>query len=177
MEKRVFIGIFVSPELKRKILGFKNKYRDLPVRWMIEEKLHLTLIPPMQLNDNEIVEMIKKLQTLKGKMGQIEIKFSHVSLGPNPRRPRLIWLEGEPNQKLIELKNEITQILGLRAEGRPFRPHLTIARFKLRDYFDFSTKNLSEKIGWFFAAESIYIIESKRLPDGAEYTILDKITL
>lgn len=177
MKKRVFIGIFISPKLKRKFLGFRNKYQDLPVRWIAEKNLHLTLIPPIELDDNEIVVMIEKLQTLKEKVGQIKIKFNRLSLGPNLRRPRLIWLGGEPNQKLIELKNKLIQILDLRAEGRPFQPHLTIARFKLGDYLNFPIKNLSEKINWLFTTESICVIESRCLPNGAEYTILETIQL
>lgn len=177
MKKRIFIGIFISQELRTKILQLENNYRDLPVRWVKEENLHLTLIPPMQLDDNEVVKAVEKLQTFKNKVGPVEIRFNRISLGPNPRRPRLIWLGGEPNQKLIELKNKLTQILGLRAESRSFRPHLTITRFKPKDYANFPIKDLCEEIDWKETAESFSIIQSECLESGARYTVLEKIRL
>lgn len=177
MEKRVFVGIFASLKLKRKVFALRRKFYHLPVRWIPDENLHLTLIPPLELDDKGIVEMIEKSQTLEGKIGQIKIKFNRLSFGPNPRRPRLIWIEGKSNQKLVELKNRITRILGLRAEGRLFKPHLTIARFKPKDYFNFPTKDLDEKISWSFLAESICVIQSECLEEGARYTNLSEIKL
>lgn len=172
MKKRVFIGIFASPELKRKIFDLKNKFKDLPVRWMRDENLHLTLLPPIYLDDKQIVEMLEKLKLLENKIGEFEIQFNRVSLGPTLRRPRLIWAEGEENQKLDGLKRQITQILDYHQDKRPFLPHLTLARFKPKN-----PVIINEKVDWQEVAISFSIIQSECLEKGAVYIPLATIDL
>jgi 2'-5' RNA ligase len=173
--KRIFVAINISDRLKKKISIFRQKYNNLPVRWIVDENLHLTLMPPIELNDNQIVVMIEKLKTLEAKIGIIKINFNLIALGPNPRKPRIIWAEGEKNQQLLVLKNKINEILSFNSDRRLFRPHLTLARFRPKDYFSFPFKNLSEKINWREDAISFSIIQSERMAKGAVYTILDTI--
>lgn len=177
MKKRIFAAINISDNLKKEIAEFRQKFNNLPVRWMRDENLHLTLIPPQGLSDNEIVDWIERLKKIEGKFGPIEIEFEKICLGPNPRRPRLIWLEGEENPKLEELRNKMTQILGIREIKEKFKIHLTLARFRPRDFARFSIKNLSEKTDWADTAKSISVIQSECLRDGARYTNLAEIEL
>lgn len=172
MKKRIFLGIRISDKLKNKIAEFRQKYKNLPVRWMREENFHLTIIAPMELDDNEMVEMIEKLKKIEDEFGPIEIEFDKICFGPNLRRPRLIWVESKPNQKLVKLKNKITQILGLRIESRLSRPHLTIARFKPRDLV-----KINKPISWQEEADSFAIVQSKCLENGAVYINLAEIKL
>lgn len=172
MKKRVFIGIFASPRLKRKIFDFRHRFNDLPVRWIVEENLHLTLIPPLELSDNEIVEMIEKLEEITGEFESVEIEFDRVCFGPNLRRPRLIWAEGKENFKLKSLKNTITDILGRNIDKRPFRPHLTLARFRPG-----SSIMINQKIDWQETAKSFCVIQSECLASRARYTNLAEIKL
>lgn len=177
MKKRIFIAINISAELKREILKFKETIK-LPVRWLIEENLHITLWPPIDLDDNQIVAMIEKLKELEGIFGPIKIEFKRVTFGPNPINPRLIWAEGIDNLKLTELKNKITHKLGYnQKDRRPFRPHLTLARFRPRDYQTFIQKRLDEEVNWSLTADSFAIIQSELKSGGAVYTILDTIQL
>lgn len=117
--KRIFVAINISDRLKKKVSIFHQKYNNLPVRWIPDENLHLTLMPPTELDDNEMVKMIEKLKKIEGELGFIEVKFDQVCLGPDLRRPRLIWAKCEENSKLESLKNRMTDILGLRRGGRP----------------------------------------------------------
>lgn len=172
MKKRIFLGINVSNELKAKIAKFREKYQDLPVRWMADENLHLTLIPPLELADNEIVEMIEKLEEIEGEFGRIEIEFNKVCFGPDLRRPRLIWAGGEENLKLESLKNRITEILGLRPQKRISKPHLTLARFK-----PMVLVKINKPISWQEKADSFSIVQSECLENGAVYTNLAEIKL
>lgn len=177
MKKRIFIAINISDNLKEEIKKFRQKYNDLPVRWMPDENLHLTLMPPTEFDDNEMVKMIEKLKKIEGELGFIEVKFDQACLGPDLRRPRLIWVKCEENSKLESLKNRMTDILGLRRVGRPNSFHLTIARFKPRDYANFKIKNLCEEVDWTEIAKSFNIIQSECLSERARYTKLAEIKL
>jgi 2'-5' RNA ligase len=187
MKKRIFVAINISDNLKNEIKKFRQKYNSLPVRWMPDENLHLTLMPPTEFVDNEMVKMIEKFQpeadrplaekNPEWKTGAIKISFNRVSFGPDLRRPRLIWVKCEENSKLESLKNRMTDILGLRRVGRPNSFHLTIARFKPRDYANFRIKDLCEEVDWTEIAKSFNIIQSECLPEGARYTKLAEIKL
>lgn len=48
---RLFIGIKVSQQLRNKIQTYREKHRDLPVRWIKERNLHITLVPPGKEED------------------------------------------------------------------------------------------------------------------------------
>ncbi|MCX6811451.1 MAG: RNA 2',3'-cyclic phosphodiesterase [Candidatus Berkelbacteria bacterium] len=178
MKKRIFIAINISDNLKKEIKKFRQKYNSLPVRWMPDENLHLTLMPPTEFDDNQIVAIIEKLKELEGVFGPIRIEFQRVTFGPNPIHPRLIWAEGADNPKLAELKNKITQKLGYnQKDKRPFRPHLTLARFRSQDYQIFLQKRLDKEVDWSLTADSFSIIQSELKSDGAVYTKLDEIDL
>src|SRR5262249_8764594 len=52
---------------------------------------------------------------------------------PNPHSPRVFWagVEGHPGlAELAAATDRVLDPLGLKPEGRPFKPHLTLARIK-----------------------------------------------
>jgi 2'-5' RNA ligase len=61
------------------------------------------------------------------------MRLGGVSVFPNLRRPRLIWVGIAPTPKLELLQNDIEEAcsaLGVAVEGKPFRPHLTVGRLR-----------------------------------------------
>jgi 2'-5' RNA ligase len=128
---RVFIGIKIGEELQKKILEWEKYYKNLPVRWLAPENLHITLIPPWEEN---IIEKAKgKLESIK--KGKFEIVFDKISFGPDSRYPRLIW-----------------------AEGNLF--HLTLARFDPKKFKDFPIKKLNEKVDWQEKVSEVCLFQS-----------------
>ena len=52
---------------------------------------------------------------------------------PNFRKPRVVWAGVDPDPRLELLQHDLEArcaALGYEVEGRPFRPHLTLARVK-----------------------------------------------
>jgi 2'-5' RNA ligase len=52
---------------------------------------------------------------------------------PNQRHPKILWLGIQPEHELIDLYDRLSKelgSLGLKLDPRPYRPHLTIGRFK-----------------------------------------------
>jgi 2'-5' RNA ligase len=176
MKKRIFVAVPISEELQEEILEWEKNYRRLPVRWIAGKNLHVTLIPPWESEEAEKVSMI--LKTLEGKIGEsFEIVFERVCYGPRKEEPRLIWAEGKAPKEIQDLKTRVENILGQRPDGRPFKLHLTLARFNSRDFVKFPIKNLDEEVFWRQEVKSFVLMESRLLPEGAEYEVLEEIKL
>lgn len=174
MKRRLFVGIKISEELQEKILSWeKSWWEKLTVRWLTPKNLHLTLIPPWY--EEDIGQTKSNLTEIQGKISPFEIEFNKVTLGPNPKNPRLIWAEGQTPPEIIKLKNLLNELLHQKSEKRPFQLHLTLARFKPQDFRFFTVKRLDEKISWGQEVNLINLFEAHLSLTGAEYEILGEI--
>jgi 2'-5' RNA ligase len=62
-----------------------------------------------------------------------DMQLSGVGAFPNFRRPRVVWMgvEAEPRLELLHHDVEVAAAdAGYEVEGRPFRPHVTLARVR-----------------------------------------------
>jgi RNA 2',3'-cyclic 3'-phosphodiesterase len=174
--KRIFVGIKISGDLASEIAFWQKRYRKkLNVRWISRKNLHITLIPPWY--ENDIAAVFDKLDGVRPGFYPIKVSFQKVTFGPNPKVPRLIWVEGEASQKIYELKSGIEKLMGVSPEKRGFKLHLTLARFKEKDFGSFSLKKLDDKVLWKMNAGSFQVFESILSPLGAEYKVLREISL
>ncbi len=156
------------------ILAWEKTFHGLPVRWIAPKNLHITLIPPWE--EENIERVIDTLKTVSG-FGASEVQFRRVSYGPNPRSPRLIWAEGQTPPALLALKKQLEPLLGQKPQRRDFFLHLTLARFRQEEFYDFPLKKLNERTNWIDQASSLVLMESHLLPDGADYEVITTITL
>jgi 2'-5' RNA ligase len=175
MKKRIFVAVKISPELQEAILEWERNYNRLPVRWLAGKNLHVTLVPPREENDENIEKTKSVLKTFEGKIGQFEIEFNKVEYGPHSQEPRLIWAEGKSPKILVDFKEKLELLLDHKSDYRPWLMHLTLARFHPKDFVRFPIKNLDEKVHWLETVNSFVLMESRLLPDGAEYKILSRI--
>ena len=54
MKRRVFVAIPVPERVRLKIAAWQRAHADIPVRWTKPENLHITVIPPWYVNEDEI---------------------------------------------------------------------------------------------------------------------------
>ncbi len=174
--KRIFVAISISEELQNQAFDFRRSHQNIPVRWLSGKNLHITLIPPWYTDDiNSVKEVLHEINEIKGEAAAFELRFQKISFGPSFREPRLIWAEGETPQEIPSLIHNLQKILNQKDENRPFRLHLTLARFHTEDFMSFPTKELNEKIDWREKVSSIVLMESHLSPKGADYEVLEEI--
>lgn len=172
MEHRVFIAVALSEDLKQKIVDWEQS-ADLPVRWIIPENLHITLLPPWQETDlKNTIKLFKGLE----KLPKVDLACLNISYGPDPQDPRLIWINCEPSPALETIKNQIESIFPSPRENRKYIPHITLARFPHRKQKRLLESPLDVPFSWEEQIKSIQLIESKLLPEGAKYQILETIS-
>lgn len=174
MEKRIFIGIEASQNIKNQVSKVKNNYRDIPLlRWIKDRNLHITLLPPWY--EENLEEIRKKLKNIKSEFKPFTLKFSELKLGPTSKSPRLIWAEGETSEELNKLQRLLEKSFKKLPEKREFKLHLTLARFKFDNFAEDQRPNIYEKILWIQKVNSITLFESVLRPSGAEYIVISRI--
>jgi len=175
MTKRLFVALLTAPTLQKEILGWQERFANLPVRWLAGKNLHITLVPPWYEQDDASV--IAKLEKLRGKQKPFALRFEKVTFGPDPRQPRLVWAEGQTPRELIELKTDIGKALAQKSDSRQFLLHLTLARFRPENFLSFPIKKLNEKVSWREEIKSFVLMESHLSSQGADYETLAEMVL
>ena len=87
---RVFIGIKVSKQLQKKVREWRKIHADLPVRWIKDRNLHMTLVPPWY--EDDVAKAVRKLHAVPFKkhiitFDRVGINFKH----------KVIWI-GKPTE-------------------------------------------------------------------------------
>ncbi len=176
---RLFVALEIPEAVRRSLADLIAKLRPVApsARWVRAEGMHLTLkfighVPP------------EKLEPIRGALDTIrvdaaaEICFRGLGFFPSERRPRVLWAGMEATPNLAQLAADVEsrlEPLGITREQRPFKPHLTLARFpeprpapKLLEaivplrHAEFGEMQTSE----------FHLFESRLKPTGAEYTVL-----
>jgi RNA 2',3'-cyclic 3'-phosphodiesterase len=101
--------------------------------WVRLEKLHLT----MKFLGDVHAEDVERLAVAAGGVAAghrpFELTLGGVGAFPNFRRARVVWMgvESEPRLELLHHDLELAcRDAGFEVEGRPFRPHITLARIR-----------------------------------------------
>jgi 2'-5' RNA ligase len=87
------------------------------VRPIAKGDIHLTLVPPW--NEHAVPNAIEKLRRTADKSYGFRLRFGHVGYGPNPKWPRLLWVECDACNELIILHSALHLL-----------PHVTLARIR-----------------------------------------------
>jgi 2'-5' RNA ligase len=100
------------------------------VRWIARDHLHLTLRFIGALTGAQSHALRRDWGGLAPVLPLAAV--NRIAFWPNPRRPRVLVLELDKEPALAALLERIDALLsvaGLPTQTRPFRPHLTLARF------------------------------------------------
>lgn len=175
---RLFLAINFAPDVRRDILDATAPLRETApeASWVDEPRLHLTLKFLGEQPAERLDEISAALSGVAAAHRSIVMGVGGVGAFPNFRRARIVWLGVEQDPRLELLHHDIElayEALEFELEGRPFRPHLTLARLKHRlpeeqlrklsraaKRVDFRTE---------CDVQSIDLMQSELLPAGASY--------
>jgi 2'-5' RNA ligase len=188
MRKRIFIAINLPEKIKKELISFKEKYLELPARWVKKENLHITLAFLGYVKDEDIPKIIEISKNVASKHGPFSIKIVKVSYGPpKVSPPRMVWAIGEKNESLWKLQEDLKKALMEmkipqleEEEGRGFIPHITLARIRKWEFKQMEPEErpeIDEDVNFSFEVKSIEIMESHLKRRGAEYTVLESCPL
>jgi len=180
---RLFIAIELTSEIRGALIAFLNELRGIvpQAKWVRAENLHVTLKFLGEVEKVKLQAIHQALSTIRS-AAPVGLEFRGLGFFPNEKRPRVFWLGMEASSNLNVLVRGIDDgmhKLSFPPEDRPFRPHLTLARFQppvMPSKLGSAVKEYSARNFGSLTAREFHLIESGLKPSGAEYTTLQSFS-
>ncbi len=187
---RAFIAVNLSEAVRARLAQLQRELRvafaaDV-ARWVRPEQIHLTLKFLGEVREDSLRDLETALRRACQAVTPLELHADGLSCFPHPRNPRVLWVGIVGDLKRLEELHarveEETRDWSAPDEGRPFQPHLTIARVK--DLRPPDRRRLGEEIvartrvslgGWW--VDRVDLMQSVLSPQGAEYECLAVVAL
>ena len=180
-DMRAFIAIDLPESIRAALRRKQESFRSVcpGAGWTRPEGIHLTLKFLGEISDakvREVSESLKKLGPFEG----FAIGLKGFGFFPDARRPRVFWVGVEAPASLNRLAEQVEEAMwriGFAREERAFRPHLTLARFKVPQpqpaLQALLTQQNEQELGNFEVSE-FFLFESKLSPQGAQYRKVER---
>ncbi|SDR29125.1 RNA 2',3'-cyclic phosphodiesterase [Pseudovibrio sp. Tun.PSC04-5.I4] len=125
---RLFVGLELPSSTRMMLSLLRGGLRN--ARWIDSENYHITLRFIGDIDDRVADDIAFELSRIQ--RAPLTVKLTGLgSFGSG--KPHVVWARVEPTQELTELQAEqerILQRLGLPADGRKYKPHVTLARLR-----------------------------------------------
>jgi len=184
---RVFLAIELPGEILHQLAGVQKRLRELlrgDIGWVRPEGIHLTLKFFGDILPGDVGKIAAAVGEVAARQRPLRFSLGGVGVFPDPRRPRVLWLGIDGDVTLLLRFQQAVEMalegIGFLPEARPFRPHLTLARFRAPRALTGLARALEMggdgEVRWFVAA-GIGLIRSELTPRGAIYTRLHDFPL
>jgi 2'-5' RNA ligase len=184
---RLFLAVNLPPEVRQAIVDAAAPLREAAptLPWVDVEKLHLTVKFLGQQSEEMAARISDAMLGVAARNRAVGVELGDIGAFPNFRRPRVVWLGVSSEPKLELLHHDVEtacEALGIPVEGRPFRPHLTLARVRPRSIDATALRNLSRAAKDVHYVEEVVInaidlMESKLTPTGAKHRLITSHSL
>ena len=170
---RIFVALRISPDIALVLAQYGRDLEKFSVRHVAPADIHLTLVPPW--NEFSTADTVEKLRRVADRFCPFTLTFRHVGYGPEPKRPRFLWVECVASKEIAEFRAALIQAFG-QADERPFRPHVTLARLRDKGRAIARKHPLDQDLALTQRIESIELMQSPP-PDGSGYKVLASVPL
>ena len=126
--QRLFIGLELAEDVKTALLQLQGGIKG--ARWQTKDQLHLTLRFIGDVDSPTACDISAALNTLH--FTAFEVTIKGVGHFGKPGFMRALWAGVSPLEPLESLHKKLDRSLiqlGMDAEKRRFKPHITLARF------------------------------------------------
>jgi 2'-5' RNA ligase len=132
---RLFAGIPIVDAARTEIVALLGRLREspLPVRWVHDEGLHLTLKYYGEVAPERLDVIAEAVRFSGQDTGPLDLRLDELGAFPSLVRPRVLWIgiDAPPALELLYDRLERGgEAIGFAPEGVPFRPHVTLGRVR-----------------------------------------------
>lgn len=179
---RLFVAVEVPDDLRDAIeSSVVTPLRDVVpgARWTRPDGRHLTLAFLGEVADDRVGDVGAAVAEAAAGHQPFEAAFDALGGFPSLRRPRVLWVGlGRGGDAMAGLAVSVQRTLepeGYVPEDRPFRPHLTVARFKTpRTIGELPAVDVPASA---FVVADVTVFRSQLHPHGARYIALQRFPL
>ncbi len=178
---RLFIAIPLPKEVVNHVRRIQKALSrlGLEARWIPPRNLHLTLKFLGEVDSQQIPLIGAALQNVCRKFNSLLLKTGGLGVFPGGKNPRVLWVGVKAtDDSLFRLQADLGKTLaaaGFPQDQKPFRAHLTLARFRYPPDPQILKRVLLEQDGntpASFYVTRIVLYHSQLKPKGAEYSAL-----
>jgi RNA 2',3'-cyclic 3'-phosphodiesterase len=179
MKRKIFISINLLARTKKSLIRATEEWQDLPVKWVKEPNLHITLEFLGHVLDDVIPEICEKIDEAVADTEIFDLEFEKICLGPSKVESRMIWLAGNASEELKNLCEKIEKALDIFSSSKKsFRPHITLGKIRQHKWQALEeTPVIDKNFPLTTTVESVDIMASEFEGDGMEYTIIQSCPL
>ena len=184
--KRTFLALPVktSENFLQFYDSLRNKLKDVPVKWVRKDHMHLTLYFRAETSTREVKDLIRIAGEAAASTENFRLEFNKFGVFPSMKRPRVIWIAPGSPESIMQLYSNLEPLLekaGLSpANTPPFKPHLTLGRIRwiedlqlLRSLENtYSGRELLD-----IEIDRMVYYQSTLLPEGPEYEVISDFAL
>ena len=190
MARRLFVGVEIDPRVAAAAGALVDELRHRAQR--LAPRARITWIPPDRLhltvrfigNVNDVAEhAIRSVLEAAVAVSPFDLSLAGIGAFPGSGRPQVLWAGlGDGRDRLQQVERDVTPRLtraGIPPEGRPYSPHLTLARVReaaglmAPPLFD----GLERTALGTTRVEAITLFESRLSPKGPTYVPLQRTFL
>lgn len=134
---RLFLAINLDHTIRVALASATEPLRAAApmLAWTAEQKLHLTLRFLGEQDEAADARLKSAMRDVSVRHRAFPVQLRQVGAFPNFRRARVVWMGVEPAARLELLQHDVEtacEAAGFGLDGRPFRPHVTLARVHRR---------------------------------------------
>ena len=175
---RAFVALEIEAETRARIAALVEDIRPLldNVRFVPVEQLHLTLRFLGDIPRASVARLTPALEHTARACPPVDIAVEGIGTFPERGHPRVLWLGlalPEPIFALQAACEAAAQQIGLAPEPRPFRPHLTLGRWRSPA----PRPSLPTVVLGDTRLSRVVLFESQLGPSGATHTALASFAL
>lgn len=172
---RLFVALYPPRELARALLDALESFTLPPHRATPLEQVHMTLLFVGEVPERELAEVAESVERAAAGIEAFELAVE--GLFPLPERgpARLVAAGTGAPSALLELRRRLVpRLVTPRPKEAPFRPHLTLCRFRTPTRCTLPPHELRLAP---FRVESISLQRSVLRPEGAEHRQVLRVPL
>lgn len=178
---RLFVAINLSSAIRGAIDEQVSVLRTAApaLRWIPPEKWHLTVRFIGEEPIERVAQIRDAIDAAAARHEDVPLAVGGIGAFPNFRRARIVWIGVAPDPRLEMLHHDIESAcvaLGMEPEGRPFRPHITLARVPhgIEEPMLRALSRAARGVRYSGVAEvaTVDLMASELAPDGPRYRLL-----
>jgi len=177
---RTFVAVNLPAAVKASVGELRRALPAAPngLRWAAGDQLHVTLAFLGDLDDAGLADVRAAARAAAASHAPFDAGLRGLGAFPQPRRARVAWVGwGAGVEAVIALQAMLARLLNPPVEGRPFAPHVTLARARvpldLRAWLAAAPDWASP--AWRLDAVDVMTSELRR--EGAVHTLVERCPL
>ncbi len=173
---RIFLAVSVPPVASGVLSEAQRRLKEfLPgARWTGIDAFHITLRFLGEVQPGRLAEVDSAARKAAENERPFRVELKGLGVFPYSRGPRIVWAGiSEGKSALVRLAENLETnltALGFPRERRPYRPHVTLGRFK--DGSPGAVKSDASASFGGFEANELNVMQSELRPQGPLYTVL-----